>query len=157
MAKELRLLKIGEFARLAETNLRTLRYYEEIGLLLPARRSRGGFRYYRDTDINRVNMIRDLQDLGLNLERIRELMSVRQEGSGRGEFLASVTRALNEHGRLLDERVKALEQQRQRVDVALSKIQDCGLCVHHPQPGNNRCEPCVCTGERLPELLSALY
>ena len=39
------LLLIGEFAKLAGTNLRTLRYYEERGLFKPARRSRGGFRY----------------------------------------------------------------------------------------------------------------
>ena len=59
------LLKIGAFAELAGTNLRTLRYYEEIGLLEPALRSRGRFRYYRPTDLNRVRMIRNLQDLGL--------------------------------------------------------------------------------------------
>ena len=70
------LLKIGDFAKLANTNLRTLRYYEELGLIQPATRSQGGFRYYRHTDIHRVQMIRDLQELGLHLDRIRELMAV---------------------------------------------------------------------------------
>ena len=48
------LVKIGDFARLAHTNLRTLRYYEEIGLLQPALRSDGGFRYFRQTDLNNI-------------------------------------------------------------------------------------------------------
>ena len=84
------LLKIGDFARLAETNLRTLRYYEELGLLSPSHRSQGGFRYYRRTDVNRVNMIRDLQELGLQLEQIRELISVRAVGEPGNVFLARV-------------------------------------------------------------------
>ena len=75
---EVELLKIGEFAKFAQTNLRTLRYYEELGLLTPASRSQGGFRYYRRTDVNRLAMIRDLQSLGLQLERIRELMATRE-------------------------------------------------------------------------------
>src|SRR4051812_49004365 len=82
------LLKIGDFARLADTNLRTLRYYEELGLLAPASRSQGGFRYYRRTDVNRVHMIRDLQELGLQLDRIRELMAARENGEEREPFLS---------------------------------------------------------------------
>src|SRR5947207_15332005 len=90
------LLKIGDFARVAETNLRTLRYYEELGLITPASRSQGGFRYYRRTDINRVQMIRDLQDLGLHLERIRELISARAANEPREMFFSRVTKALGE-------------------------------------------------------------
>ena len=57
------LIKIGDFAELAGTNLRTLRYYEEIGLLAPAARSAGGFRYYRREDLDRLRMVASLQDL----------------------------------------------------------------------------------------------
>ena len=59
------LLKIGDFAKLAGTNLRTLRYYEEIGLLQPASRSTGGFRYYRSEDLDRLRMVTSLKGLGL--------------------------------------------------------------------------------------------
>ena len=52
MSQEPKLHKIGVFAKMAGTNLRTLRYYEEVGLLQPAARSNGGFRYYRDSDLN---------------------------------------------------------------------------------------------------------
>jgi hypothetical protein len=48
MTQARKLLKIGAFAELAGTNLRTLCYYEEVGLLQPAARSSGGFRYYRE-------------------------------------------------------------------------------------------------------------
>src|SRR5688572_29001550 len=101
------LLKIGDFARLAGTNLRTLRYYEEIGLLVPAARSQGGFRYYRGTDLNRLNMVRDLQELGLHLDRIRELMSTREELGSRAGFLKRVRAALAEQDRLLAQKSRA--------------------------------------------------
>ena len=48
MTQARKLLKIGAFAELAGTNLRTPCYYEEVGLLQPAGRSSGGFRYYRE-------------------------------------------------------------------------------------------------------------
>jgi DNA-binding transcriptional MerR regulator len=151
------LLKIGDFARLAGTNLRTLRYYEELGLMLPASRSSGGFRYYRRTDLNRLEMIRGLQDLGLALDRIRELMATRRTGDDRAKFLKRVRTALLEQDRLLVERMQALAGQRKEIELALEKIKECELCKHTPCPKNNHCEPCSMTGERLPSTVSALF
>ena len=150
-------LKIGVFARLADTNLRTLRYYEELGLITPAARSQGGFRYYRRTDINRVHMIRDLQELGLHLERIRELIAARAGNEPREAFLQRVRQALEEQDRLLQHKLCALEDQRRKVAQALHKIGECRYCQHSPGLDNNHCEPCSTTGEVLPEHLSALY
>ena len=151
------LLKIGEFARLAGTNLRTLRYYEELGLLTAAARSKGGFRYYRETDKNRLNLIRDLQELGLSLDAIRELLNTRGAGEDRVAFFAQVRQALVEQDRLLAERVAHLEEQRARIREALGQVSACASCSHTPGTHNNHCEPCVLTGKPLPETVSALY
>jgi DNA-binding transcriptional MerR regulator len=151
------LLKIGDFARIADTNLRTLRYYEEMGLLIPAHRSQGGFRYYRQADVNRLNMIRDLQNLGLHLDRIRELMSNREHGDDREMFLANIRRALSEQDRLLQERIRMIEAQRARIALANRKLTDCAGCPHLPSPANNFCDPCGLTGDALPPKLSALF
>lgn len=154
---EPKLLRIGAFARFADTNLRTLRYYEELGLLTPYKRSQGGFRYYRESDVNRLNMIRGLQELGLHLERIRELMATRDAGLSRPEFIRRVRQALEEQDRLLVEHMASLEEQRGRIQAARSKLDECSPCNHTPQWENNFCEPCVCDGLRLPEHLSALF
>ncbi len=151
------LLKIGEFARLADTNLRTLRYYEELGLLAPSTRSQGGFRYYRRTDINRVNLIRDLQELGLQLERIRGLISARSSGEPAPKFLARVREALEEQERMLAERQRSIEEQRRKIASALGKLAECQTCRNSPCAQNNYCEPCSTSGLTLPEHLSALY
>ena len=157
------LLKIGDFARLCGTNLRTLRYYEEVGLLRAAARSRGGFRYYRATDKNRLGLIRDLQELGLSLEAIRELVDTRTEGEpvdggpAREAFFLRVRRALSEQERLLSGRIAELEQQRVRIRAAQAQVGHCEACTHTPGQHNNRCEPCCLTGKPLPQSVSALY
>ncbi len=151
------LLKIGDFAKLANTNLRTLRYYEELGLLQPATRSQGGFRYYRESEIHRVALIHHFQALGLHLDRIRELMASRAAGEEREVYLARVRDVLQEHDKLLSQKVAVLEAQRAKVSQAVHKLNECRYCKHSPTPENNHCEPCVTTGESLPEFLSALY
>ena len=151
------LLKIGDFAKLAGTNLRTLRYYEELGLLQPAERSQCGFRYYRPTDINRLDMIRQLQDLGMQLEDIRGLLTSRNEELDQPAFLAKVRSILKRHDELLQARMAELDDQRLRVKRALSKISDCTTCDQRPNAKNNFCEPCHCSGEALPKFVSALF
>jgi len=151
------LLKIGDFAELVGTNLRTLRYYEELGLIVPARRSAGGFRYYRPTDVNRVQLIRDLQDLGLHLDRIRQLVGQRGAEESGPTVAKRIETALREHDALLVERLERLEGQRGRIREALQKLGSCKGCDHHPTPKNNFCEPCACDGAGLPDLLSALF
>jgi DNA-binding transcriptional MerR regulator len=155
--KESALLKIGDFARLAGTNLRTLRYYEELGLLEAAARSKGGFRYYRATDQNRLHLIRDLQELGLSLEAIRELLDIRAAGPDRKGFFVRVRAALDEQDRLLATRIADLEAQRARIREGLTQVATCEACIHTPGEHNNHCEPCCLTGKPLPETVSALY
>jgi DNA-binding transcriptional MerR regulator len=152
-----KLLKIGKFARLAGTNLRTLRYYEELGLVAPASRSRGGFRYYRETDLHRLHMVRDLQELGLSLERIRELVGTRSAGEPRQKFLERVSDALAEQERLLDERQRVIADHRARIAAARTKLRQCEHCTLSPSSENNFCEPCQVDGRPLPAELSALF
>ncbi len=151
------LIKIGDFAKLAGTNLRTLRYYEEIGLLQPAMRSSGGFRYYRGEDLDRLRMVASLQHLGLELARIRELMDTRSEGQARGDFHARVRRALGEQATLIQARIDELNLRRKGLDEALAKLTECENCSHRPSRQNNFCHPCQVDGQALPTDLSALF
>ena len=151
------LLKIGDFARFAKTNLRTLRYYEELGLLYPAARSDGGFRYYRKTDVNRLGMIRQLQDLGLQLEKVGELLTSRDENLDHEQFLALVRSALRTQDELLVQRIAELEDQRVRIARSLKKVTECASCAVRPGVENNYCEPCTLTGKPLPLPISALF
>lgn len=70
-----RYFQIGEAADRAQLTQRTLRYYEEKGLLHPPSRMEGGFRLYSDDDMERIERIRELKDLlGFSLAEIREML-----------------------------------------------------------------------------------
>ena len=69
-------MQIGEVAVRTELSLRTIRHYEEAGLVTPSARSQGGFRLYAEKDVNRFMVIRRMKLLGFTLDEMRELLEV---------------------------------------------------------------------------------
>ncbi len=69
-------MQIGELAERTGLSIRTLRHYDEIGLLRPSARSEGGFRLYTADDESRLLLIRRMKPLGYSLEQMAELLSV---------------------------------------------------------------------------------
>ncbi|WP_424190656.1 MerR family transcriptional regulator [Actinokineospora sp. G85] len=67
-------MQIGEVAARTELSLRTIRHYEETGLVIPSARSRGGFRLYTEDDVTRLMVIRRMKPLGFSLEQMRDLL-----------------------------------------------------------------------------------
>ncbi|XOV89409.1 MAG: Zn(2+)-responsive transcriptional regulator [Pseudomonadota bacterium] len=70
-------LRIGELARLTETNNETLRFYESRGLLNEPRRTDAGYRLYTKDDVARVEFIVRARRMGFSLKEISELLSIR--------------------------------------------------------------------------------
>jgi len=69
------MFRIGEFSKLSQVPVKTLRYYDEIGLLKPAKVDRfTGYRYYSADQLPRLNRILALKDLGLSLAQIAQLL-----------------------------------------------------------------------------------
>ncbi|MEO5710355.1 MAG: MerR family transcriptional regulator [Nocardioidaceae bacterium] len=67
-------MHIGEVAQRTELSLRTLRHYDEVGLLRPSGRSDGGFRLYSVEDVDKLLVIRRMKPLGFTLEEMVEVM-----------------------------------------------------------------------------------
>lgn len=73
-------LAIGAVAKLLKVTPRTLRYYEELGLVAPSAHSPGGNRRYTELDVARVRRVRELQELmGFNLDEIRAILAAEDE------------------------------------------------------------------------------
>ena len=67
-------MQIGEVAARTELSLRTIRHYEETGLVSPSARSQGGFRLYTESDVARLMVIRRMKPLGFTLDEMRDLL-----------------------------------------------------------------------------------
>lgn len=76
-------MRIGEAAARLGVTARTIKYYEELGLLTPDR-SGGNYRDYDAEDLERVERIRDLQGLGYSLAAIREFLKYRRQADESG-------------------------------------------------------------------------
>lgn len=73
-------MRIGEVAQAAGTTTKTLRFYEDVGLLPPAERTPGGYRDYDAEVLNRLDFIRRGQAAGLTLAKIGEVLQIRDGG-----------------------------------------------------------------------------
>ncbi|MFH8293054.1 MULTISPECIES: MerR family transcriptional regulator [Streptomyces] len=67
-------MQIGEVAARTELSLRTIRHYEETGLVPPSARSQGGFRLYTESDVARLMVIRRMKPLGFTLDQMGDLL-----------------------------------------------------------------------------------
>lgn len=102
--------KIGEFSKLNRVTVKTLRHYEEIGLLVPSQVDKWtGYRYYDVCQLGRMNTIRYLKELGFTLEEIGELFD---EGRTRPspELIAAKTAECRETLLRLERRMTELER-----------------------------------------------
>ena len=67
-------MHIGEVAARTELSLRSLRHWEEVGLLQPSGRTEGGFRLYTEEDVEKILVIRRMKPLGFSLEQMKDVM-----------------------------------------------------------------------------------
>ena len=99
---------IGEISRLVGLSQRTIRYYEEIGLLHSVRRIENGKRVYTDHDVRRLKFINRLKVLGLSLAEMVELEKIYRKQRNNREILPKLLEILDERAAQIDERVSQL-------------------------------------------------
>jgi len=102
--------QIGELANLVAVSPRTIRYYEEIGLLNSIRRIEGGKRVYTDQDYQRLKFIKRLKHLGLSLAEMHELEELYQLHRTNKKVLPRLLELLESHVEKIEERIRNLEK-----------------------------------------------
>jgi DNA-binding transcriptional MerR regulator len=103
-----RLLSVAEVRAATGLSARTLRYYEELGLLPGVRRRAGGRRVYGADEIERLGFIQRLKALGLSLADIKELNAVHAIEGGTGAMLGRLDELLGRHLAEIDGRIQEL-------------------------------------------------
>ncbi|MEU3848078.1 heavy metal-responsive transcriptional regulator [Micrococcus terreus] len=122
-------MRIGELAEAAGLSTDTIRYYEKAGLLPPTARTPGGYRAYGPEAVDRLHFIQGAQRLGLRLEDIGNLLTIRDTGTCPCEPAADfLTRRLAE----VDAQIQRLEALRTEMVTMLEGL-PAGDC---PQPAH---------------------
>jgi DNA-binding transcriptional MerR regulator len=99
---------IGEISRMVNLSQRTIRYYEEIGLLHSVRRIENGKRVFTDGDVRRLKFINRLKVLGLSLAEMVELEKIYRKQRNNREILPKLLALLDERAGQIDERISQL-------------------------------------------------
>lgn len=108
--------RIGEFSNLSGVSTKTLRFYDEIGLLRPASvDSRNGYRHYRPQQLEELASILALKSLGVSLAGVRDLFSRAGTGKERRDLLSEVKRKI-EHS------IQAATQTLEYINAALDEL-----------------------------------
>ena len=102
-------LSIGELSRKLEMSQRTIRYYEEIGLLNSIKRVEGGRRIYTEKDLRRLKLIKRLKIMGMTLSEMQELESMWSYEKSNEKLLRRLLELLNNHLKRLDDRIADLD------------------------------------------------
>ncbi|MEP0791784.1 MerR family transcriptional regulator [Funiculus sociatus GB2-C1] len=116
-------MRIGELALKAGVTPRTIRYYEDLGLLGPAERQGKGFRYYTELELARLRKIDALKGLGLSLEEISSIIDLFFEEPTMLRGKQKLLEILQTHLQETDEKIAALEQFRGDLQANIARIQ----------------------------------
>ena len=125
--------QIGKLSAQADVPEKTIRYYEEIGLLPVARRSENGYRLYDDTDVERLRFVRRARALEFALNEIAEILAFRDRNEPPCRYVMDVMR---EQIDIVRERIRSLEQIRNELQMLY------GAGQHLPEDVQMR--TCVC-------------
>jgi DNA-binding transcriptional MerR regulator len=114
-------MQIGEVAARTELSLRTIRHYEETGLVPPSARSQGGFRLYTESDVARLMAIRRMKPLGFTLDQMGDLLDATDRLDSAEPLSAPERDALLERVRGYE---REASEQVERLRVQLSRAEE---------------------------------
>ncbi|AFZ34262.1 transcriptional regulator, MerR family [Stanieria cyanosphaera PCC 7437] len=130
---QINFLKIGELAKQTGIAVGTLRYYSDLGLLLPSLRGDNGYRYYSQDASSQVKFIKKAQALGFTLEEIKQFLDVRD----RGEQPCSLVKSL------LNQKIEQLEIQIKQMTLFKAELEEYRTAwTNNPYPESNSQEVC---------------
>jgi DNA-binding transcriptional MerR regulator len=144
------LLRIGEFAQRSGVTLRTLRYYEELGLIRPVPRTIGASRRYSTQQLERVETVRRLQSLGLSLREIVQLV----KADPGPQMVQQVKVAVHRQISLLRQRIDAMQKDLVTLEAAHEKLLVCERC--DVPLSLDSCDPCPQDLQPMSAMLRAL-
>jgi DNA-binding transcriptional MerR regulator len=155
-ADNLLLLKIGDLARRTGKTVRAIHLYEELGLLSPAVRSKGGFRLYHARAVGRIEWIQKLQDMGFSLTEIKAFLRLWEASGTAPDAMQKVREIFQDKLRETRETIGRLTSLAKDLEDSLSYLESCRSC--EPNHTQTECGGCDLHGHegRAPLLVQGI-
>lgn len=118
-------MKIGELARVTQTVVETIRFYEREGLLPMPARTAGNYRIYEPAHVDRLRFIRRTRDLGFSPEQVRRFLALADRGTSDAQADTHAAAAMVQIDRKLAD-LKAMKRELARLDIDGSPASDRG-------------------------------
>lgn len=128
------LMRIGDLARKAGTTMRTIRYYEQLGLIAPAARTRGGFRLYEEGELRRLRLIKILQTVETPLAQVKALFDWRQRGKAASDIAANISQLLEGQLQEVEQRMAQFRVTQASLRETIEILRSCCRCSREPGP-----------------------
>jgi DNA-binding transcriptional MerR regulator len=150
------LLTTGDMARLSNSTLRTVRFYEQEGLIEPERRSPCGHRLFTGRALMKLQLALDLREAGLSLQSIKELFCLKSDCACPEEASQRMSSVLNEQIDTMQQKIAKLRKLREELTAMVSVLTECQLCEEGNFP--LACDKCDVLGSpKLPRALRVLW
>ena len=99
---------IGQVSKITGLSAKTIRFYEEKGLITSAKREKNGYRYFEEKDLDEIKIIRNTRDLGLPLSEIKKLIVGCENGSCE-HTKDSIQKSIDGYLQILAEKIRQME------------------------------------------------
>jgi len=143
---------IGELAKELNINPKTIRYYEEVGLLPKPRRSESGYRLYSKFEADRLRLVRRAKILGLSLAEIKELVEYAIDGRC-NDFEQRLLSLVNTKLGEIDQRMRDLATFREELMKYKYDLSDRLSSVCRKEHTPSASSSCNCIGEEVDSLI----
>jgi DNA-binding transcriptional MerR regulator len=151
------LLTTGEMARCSNNTLRTVRFYEEEGILRPVRRTEGGHRLFDRPELERLLVVTDMRAAGLSLDEIKQILEVKQRAHSGDEASRQATGILSKRIAELRDKLSVLTRLQEDLVQTSDIMSACVDC--HDTRFPTRCESCpvLAAHPTLPRSMRVLW
>lgn len=145
-------------ARLSASTLRTVRFYEEAGILEPLERTPGGHRLFAHEELVKLKFAGDLRHAGLSLEEVRSFFATKAEHNTGAEAALALSEKIDKQLALVESQVQLLQQLALELSSVKSALRGCASCKdteHFP----DHCGDCAVmrAQEQVPKALQVLW
>ncbi len=134
-------LSTGDMARLSNSTLRTVRFYEQAGLLKSLSRTDGGRRLFPESELDKLRLVGELRTAGLSLEEIQDVLATKHESTSGSQAAGQLSAKLDAHIATLKERMQSMNRLLSELNEAQARLRGCADC-HAAELFPDNCGAC---------------